>query len=416
MIDDAALIHPIGNAHFWNFELFKRWFIPALYAHHEPATYYRPLFNMALYVETWFWGIHPLGYHVISVLFQALNAVLILELVLCLGFSLTVAMLTGALFAVHPIIIGEMMPAAASGMMGLFFMLLTLYAFCSSKRNGYLIGCLCYALALLTKESNVVIPLLLGLCFYLQRRSKMDYKKIIPLLLYWPFYLSFLASNGSMDSHISALLLLRFYMHAFISIAFRFFLLVLVPWNLVSWRVLPPPTSLWPFYWLCFIGMIFFLHARGWRWAVFSFGWFFITLSPYIMAVTTHNALMDQWVYPGLLAVLLPISLCVAWGLSTSNAYLRYGSMIFYSSLIAGCMSLIFFNVKWRGSDEKNFKWTFEHYPEADFAKRRFLSILLNDRRWDEALFYLERFHNDDPNEPTYAHDLALLKHQLKRT
>ena len=80
----------------------------------------------------------------------------------------------------------------------------------------------------------------------------------------------------------------------------------------------------------------------------------------------------------------------------------------FYSTLVHA-------NVAWRGSDEKNYRWTLK-FGKPDFAVYRLGIILLKTGRAAESLPYFAQLHQDYPDNPDYGNTLALaLWHTGKR-
>jgi len=120
------------------------------------------------------------------------------------------------------------------------------------------------------------------------------------------------------------------------------------------------------------------------------------------MAVTLHGSVMDQWIYPGLVGLLLPVGLGLDQALqSQAITVARTAKGAFVMLLLTG-IALVTLNVNRRGSDVKNFHWTFEHFPAADFAKQRFLAALIQECRPHQAELYRDHFHKEDPTNPAY--------------
>jgi tetratricopeptide (TPR) repeat protein len=150
------------------------------------ATYY-PL------VLTTFWALHkivglnPLPYHALNVLLHAGSALLLWRVLKQL--AVPGAWIAAALWAVHPVMtqsvawITEMKNTESA-----FFYLLCVW--CFLKRNGrrwwWLVAAvLCGALAIASKSSTVVLPAVLALCFWWQKRTwrPRDVAALLPFVL-----------------------------------------------------------------------------------------------------------------------------------------------------------------------------------------------------------------------------------------
>ncbi len=151
----------------------------------SPSPY--PLVFTTFWFEYRLWGFHPLGYHVVNVLFHALNAIL-------LGVALERLEVAGAwlaafLFAIHPIHaestawINE-----RKDVMSGFFYLLALLGWLrferTSKWRDYSATAALFFLAMLSKTVTCTFPVALMLTEW--RRDTGQWKKTIKLLT--PFF------------------------------------------------------------------------------------------------------------------------------------------------------------------------------------------------------------------------------------
>jgi tetratricopeptide (TPR) repeat protein len=408
MIDDPFLIQ--GNPHIrsWSVAEVKNDFTAGIYPK-GGSPYYRPVLMMLLRAQYSLWGERPFGYHLTALLFHAANTVLTAELVLALGFSALAALLTGLLFAAHPMIVGEIMPAAASAIMALTAILATVLLVARPSLAAYAGGLLCFVIALFTKETCLVIPFLSALFLYATRRRAKDYGRLVPMVSLWFPYLWLKSASTGLAPGIPAGLILQFYTKAFPRIAFFYARLVLFPWNLLFWRAVPSLSPLWPLYGLAMAGIPMYLAFKKERRAVFAYGWFVILLAPCMLGVLLHNNMGDQWVYPSMIGLLFPLGAWAARHWNSSNRPRQRITQTLFSLAILASALLVPWNVANRGSDEKNFEWTIRFFPQADFAKRRLVALLIKERRLDDAQFYLERFHRETPEDAPYANDLALV-------
>ncbi len=126
---------------------------------------YRPLTSLT-YALNWSMGSgSPLPFHGFNVALHAANTALVTILLTTLGAAPLLALLGGAIFAVHPVHVEAVANSVGRGdaLMALFVLsgaLVYLHRFRSEWIRVGLVG-LAYALALAAKESGVVLPALL---------------------------------------------------------------------------------------------------------------------------------------------------------------------------------------------------------------------------------------------------------------
>lgn len=128
----------------------------------------RPVFLASLLVDRFFWGSNPAGYHLTNVFLHAANSVLVYGLAAALFSAATVPLLSGLLFALHPIGT-EAVNAVSfrSDLLAAFFLFSGLWAYLGARRAGkkaaiFLIAgsIFFYGLGLLSKEMAVTLPAL----------------------------------------------------------------------------------------------------------------------------------------------------------------------------------------------------------------------------------------------------------------
>lgn len=126
-----------------------------------------PLTLTTFWLEYQIWGLNPLAFHLVNVFMHALNAVLLWRVLLGLGAR--AAWFGAALWALHPVQVETVawiteLKNTQSG----FFFLLTLLAFVRwrTKGKGYALVIAGTFLAMASKSSTVVLPLVLGLCWW----------------------------------------------------------------------------------------------------------------------------------------------------------------------------------------------------------------------------------------------------------
>ena len=126
--------------------------------------FYRPVASLSYAVDYWLWGLNPFGYHLTNVLLHGVAAMLVVTTIRLLTASSRIGILTGVLFAVHPISV-DTVPAITrrQDILLAIFGLLTLQLYIKwfrrkGKNQRLRIGVTAaYALALLSKETAIVL-------------------------------------------------------------------------------------------------------------------------------------------------------------------------------------------------------------------------------------------------------------------
>ena len=127
-----------------------------------------PLHLVSYMVDYRLWGLNPFGYHLQSVMLDALNAALVLLVVRRLVGDTLVAFLAALLFAVHPshveavawISIRKDLLASSFALLSVWFYLQAVES-ASRRWAAYWGSVLCFALGMLSKVSIVTLPLFL---------------------------------------------------------------------------------------------------------------------------------------------------------------------------------------------------------------------------------------------------------------
>ena len=146
---------------------------------------YRPLTTQVFYFISWkFFNLNPLPLHVISFLFLFIIITLIYKLVLNLIGDEKVALISAFLYAVSATHFGHLYYLATFQELGMTsFVLLSCLSFLRRKN---ILSLIFFILALLSKETAVITPILLVLIYLFQVRSinkSVNIKKLIVTLI-----------------------------------------------------------------------------------------------------------------------------------------------------------------------------------------------------------------------------------------
>lgn len=269
----------------------------------EP-TDYLPLTLTMFWAEWRLFGLNPMGYHVVNIFLHALGAILVWRVARQLG--LAGSFFIGILFAVHPVCVPSVAwISEGKNTLSLVFYLLALWCYFRSgasdekvaRPGWYGAALLAFLLALLSKTSVVMTPVVLLLCAWWKQRNGSTPSTAryfsSQLLRLAPFFLL---------SLVFGLITVWFQKHRAIGEAATDGLLVrlagggwaawfylfkaMLPWNLTMiyprWQINPSSPIAWgP--WLAWGGLFFACYrfrATWGRGALFGLGYFFITLVP----------------------------------------------------------------------------------------------------------------------------------------
>ena len=169
VFDDHVLIVSNDSIRAWHY--FPTYFTSHIWSFRYPhllANYYRPLFLTWLRVNDMLFGLRPWGWHLTSVLAH----LGVTCLVYCLCFRLTrdlwVAGLAGLLFGLHPVHVEAVADITSiQEPLSTLFILGALLTFCRGRESSRGVRWLAASLlltaaALLSKESGMVVPVLIA--------------------------------------------------------------------------------------------------------------------------------------------------------------------------------------------------------------------------------------------------------------
>jgi protein O-mannosyl-transferase len=153
-----------------------------------PVSRYYPLTLTTFWAERRLWGLNPVGYHAVNIALQALNGVLVFLLLRRL--KIPGAWAAAALWAIHPVNVESVAWATElkNIQSGAFFFLslLCFLRFEEQPRSKwYALSLITFAAALLSKPSTVVLPFVLILLVWWQRRrvQRQDLLRVAPFFV-----------------------------------------------------------------------------------------------------------------------------------------------------------------------------------------------------------------------------------------
>ncbi len=168
LTDNALIRASDGLGRFW----FSR----------EAADYW-PVTSSTLWLEWRLWGMDAAGYHATNVMLHIGEVLLLWAVLRRLG--LPGAFLAAWVFALHPVNAESVAwITERKNLMAMLFYLLSIFWFIGQARASYWLSLSAFALAMLSKSSVMILPLvLLGIVAWNRRPDARDFRRLSPFFL-----------------------------------------------------------------------------------------------------------------------------------------------------------------------------------------------------------------------------------------
>jgi len=291
-----------------------------------------------------------------------------------------------------------------------FFGILTLLLTTSSDPLKIALGLFCFAMALLSKEESVIVPLLAGLLWTIRPTPRRPYRVLVPLFALLGVYLMYRHSLfGSLGAPSNHLYTAQFYVQAFPRVLTHYVALILIPWNLHSHRLILRLSHVWYLSlagWMA-LGVFSYRKRQERPWLYFSVFWFVISLLPPSLAMVYGGFILDHWGYWAAPAVFLPLGLLFdeLWTRRQETRYRKLGALFFP---VIVCYALLTrLNIELRNTDEKMYRWAL-HFTTSNPIQYNLGVLLLESGRAGEAIPYFLSVRSNYPDDLNNLHALAL--------
>jgi len=279
----------------------------------EQGSFYRPLHALSYMIDYSLWGFNTLGYHITSIFLFLLLLIVLYLLFIQLGLKKILSFILVLGFGVHPINTEMVTFISARGdIIMILFSLLSFLVFLRAiyKKNNlfFILSIFLFILAFLSKESAVVLPIIMGLYLFLFKRDK--YKTFLGWFLilvflsfgYTAFRLimvgsgqSIALSNIAQASLITRLITLP-------RIFLTYIVKLIIPFNLHMEYLFVEKSILSLSFILGLPAIILFFYAilrflKFSKYSLFFTGWFFMGLLPfYQIFLPLAATLREHWV------------------------------------------------------------------------------------------------------------------------
>ncbi len=265
--------------------------------------YYRPAQTVANMIDYQLWGLKPAGYHVTNFFFHALATALLLFLLRSF-FPARMAFIAAAFFAVHPIVVEQLIIIAGRAeLMSLAFTLAAIVCCLRRDARGYGLAAVFYLLACLSKESGVVFPLFLALLAW-------NDEKIKPPLWAYALFAGVLAVYAVLRMNAVTAPLLPPLKEIALTVArdlpsiiVSYVRVILFPVDLHSHRRMLFPTYYMVMSPVLVLLPLVYIAFKKFRVGLLAAGWFGIGFLPKLPNFASSALMLDHWGYVSAIGV-----------------------------------------------------------------------------------------------------------------
>ncbi|MDR3668113.1 MAG: glycosyltransferase family 39 protein [Ignavibacteriaceae bacterium] len=190
-LDDDTIIYGINNLEGSKINL-KEAFTHDAMMSDKGDSFYRPLQTVSIMVDAEIGGSETWVYHFTNLILHILTIITLFFFLIKIGIRDEISFLLSLLFAVNPLFTNAVAWIPARGDLLLcLFCLISFMSFMQYFKNGkriyVLIHGLAFVAAMFSKETAILLPvILLSYLYYVQRKS-IRIKEIIPFLVIWSF-------------------------------------------------------------------------------------------------------------------------------------------------------------------------------------------------------------------------------------
>ncbi len=283
---------------------------------------YRPLLTLSLILSAQISGTMPFGYHLIDIILHCASCCLLFVTFQMLGFKRSISFLGSLVFCIHPALTQAV--AWIAGRNDSLLAVLILLCFISfmkflstSHLKWYFIHLLFFTLAMFTKETSIVFPVLAMLYFYNLKGKEIVSITTALFLVGWGIVLFnwYILRSAAMIVPMGNKLLAATTVISNLWIGVYYFGKIFLPFNLAFAPVSSDIHVTAGIISVClFLLALLLSERRDWKFIIFGFIWFFAFLIPtfyYNSGVHTPPKFYEHRIYlpfMGILFVLLSLS------------------------------------------------------------------------------------------------------------
>ncbi|MCX5695103.1 MAG: glycosyltransferase family 39 protein [Candidatus Omnitrophica bacterium] len=369
-----------------------------------PKTY-RPIQQLSYSLDYKIWGLNPFGFHLSNIILHILNSVLV-YFIICLIATIPLAQAASLMFAVHPVnssvvaYIGGRADSLAALCMLLSILFFRRFTLPSSKKN-YILSLLFAWLALLCRESSLILPLLLFLVLSINPSGLKRFKYILPFLALDLAYIILRVKVFGAQAFWLPFSGLPLFFNAlnFLYIILKYLNILILPLNLHMLRTTPfiisllDPRVLFTFLILTLLGFFLFKERKN-KLVLFGAAWFFCGLIPVFFLLSAYPwlkaaLLAESWLYLPCVGVFLLVALIM-------KKLSRVGKFLFIIVVIIFSLLTYQANDYWK-DNLSVYRNILKYLPQENPVRKNLIREYLRLGMYAEAATELKKFSQSYP-------------------
>ena len=388
----------------------------------ENQTFYRPILVTSFIIDGSTGNMSINYFHFINILLHIIAVCLLLRFLIKLKIDPKTSLLLSLLFAVHPALTQAVawIPGRNDSLLAIFTLasFLSLFRYSENKKSIHLVLHICFfLLAILTKETAVILPILYVLIARFLYNENIFSKKNIISGSFWVFSIFIwyaLRSNAIQLSEASRPVQLTDNLSSNLPALILYIGKILLPVNLSVMPVMNDNTLMFGFATLFIFVLIFILlKIKLSSPIIIGLTWFILFISPILLLPKEFAFYYEHRLYLPLVGILILLG---HMQLNLQQNY-KSASKIFNTSLLT--LIIIFSGISFTYSRNFKDKFSFwesaiEKSPSAVYINKVLAGIYNEENMPDEAeKYYLEALKLN-PKEPAIRNDLGTIYNTRK--
>lgn len=388
----------------------------------ENQTFYRPILVTSFIIDGAFGNMSINYFHFINIVLHILSVCLLLRFLINLKIDPKTSLLLSLLFAVHPALTQAVawIPGRNDSLLAIFTLasFLSLFRYIESNKLTHLILHFCFfLLALLTKETAIILPILFLMIPRFLYNKNIFSKNNLILGSFWLvsiFILSILRNNAIQLSEASRPTQLTDNLSSNLPALLLYIGKILLPVNLSVMPVLNDSTLIYGIAALIIFFLLFFVFKiKPSAPIIIGATWFILFISPILLLPKEFAFYYEHRLYLPLIGTLIIFG---HMQLILKQNY-KSSPKIFNTSLII--LIVIFSGISFSYSQNFKNKFSFwesaiEKSPSAVYINKVLAGIYNEENMPDKAEKYYLAALKLNPNEPAIRNDLGTIYNSRK--